>query len=70
MISVLDLVVRDVDAVERGADRDRAELGRLLAGEAAAELAERRADGGDDHGAGHSPNVSPAAGDDGAARAR
>ena len=50
---------RDVDAVERRADRDRAELGRLVVGEPAAELAERRADGRDDHGTGHCPNVSP-----------
>ena len=56
---VLDLVVAHIDAVERRADRDRAELGRLLVGETAAELAERRPDGGDDHGTGHGPNVSP-----------
>ena len=40
------------DPLERRPDRDRAELGRLVAGEAAAELAERRADGGDDHASG------------------
>ena len=45
---VLDLVVLDPGAVERRADHDRAELGRLVAGEPAAELAERRADGRDD----------------------
>jgi hypothetical protein len=56
---VLDLVVRDVDPVERCADRDRAELGRLTAGEAAAQPAERRADGRDDHRAGHTRNLSP-----------
>ena len=45
---VLDLVVADVDAVERGADRDRPELGRLVVAQAASELAEGRANGRDD----------------------
>src|SRR5512133_3144244 len=39
---VLDLVVLDAGAVERGTDHDRPELGRRLAGERPAELAERR----------------------------
>ena len=43
------------DALERGPDRERAELGRLVAGEPAAELPERRADGADDDAASHAP---------------
>ena len=45
---VLGLVRLEPDALERGLDHDRAELRRLVAREPAAELAERRADGGDD----------------------
>ena len=45
---VLDLVVADVHAVERGADRDRAERGRLVVLQGPAELPERRADSRDD----------------------
>ena len=56
---VLDLVVLDLDAVERGADRDRAELGRLVTGQGTAQLAERRANGRDDHGTGHTRNLAP-----------
>ena len=48
------------DSLERGADRDRAELGRRLLLQAAAELAERRADGGDDDGAAHAGHSSDA----------
>ncbi len=42
-----------LESVERGPDRDRAELCRLVAGETAPELAEGRPHGGHDHGAGH-----------------
>ena len=42
---VLDLLGLDVGALERGLDRDAAELGRLQGGEAAAELADGRAGG-------------------------
>ena len=38
-----------LESVERGADRDRAELRRLLVRERAAELRERRPDGRNDH---------------------
>ena len=41
-------------AFERLADGDRAELGRRVRGETAAEAPERRAHGGDDDGAIHS----------------
>ena len=41
---------------------DRAELRRLVALEAAAELAERRPDRGDDHRAGHAVSVAMALG--------
>src|SRR5205823_4105090 len=57
---VLDLVGLEPRALERGADDDRPELGRRLVGERAAELAERRADGGDDDGAGHEASVAKA----------
>ena len=50
---VLDLLVLDAGAVERGPDRDRAELGRLVPGERAAEPPEGRAHSRDDHGARH-----------------
>ena len=60
MIDVLDLLVLEPDAVDRVADHERAELGRLVAGEAAAELAERRPDGADDHGSGHGVRVTMA----------
>ena len=46
---VLDFVVLDTGAVERGANHDRSELGRLLAGERAAELGERSSNCRDDH---------------------
>jgi hypothetical protein len=54
---VLDLAVLDPGAVEPRSDHERAEVGRLVAGEPAAELPERRADGGDDDGAGHALNL-------------
>src|SRR5215211_668401 len=50
---VLDLVVREAYAVEPVADHERAELGRLVAGEAAPEPAEGRADCADDHRPAH-----------------
>ena len=50
---VLDVPVLDAHAVERAADGDRAQLGRLLGRETAAELPERRAYGRDDDGASH-----------------
>ena len=43
----------DVGALERGRDRGAAELGGVERGEAAAELADRRAGGAEDHGLGH-----------------
>ena len=48
---VLDVAVLHVHAVERAADGDRAQLGRLLGRQTAAELPERRADGRNDDGA-------------------
>ena len=50
---VVDLAALEADALEARADRDRAELGRGIRGEAAVELAERRADCRDDDGAAH-----------------
>ena len=50
---VADLGRVDPGPLEPGRDRDRAELRGGNAGEPAAELPERRADGGDDDGAGH-----------------
>ena len=50
---VLDLVGRDLGALERGRDRGAAEVGGVERGEAAAHLAERRARGAEDHGLGH-----------------
>ena len=50
---VLGLPGLEADTLERRADHVRAELRRLEVLEAAAELAERRPDGGDDDGAGH-----------------
>ena len=50
---VADLGRVDARPLEPGPDRDRAELGRRVPREAAAEPAERRPHGGDDHGAGH-----------------
>ena len=55
---VLDLLVLDAGAVERGPDRDRAELGGLVPGERAAEPPEGRAHGRDDHGARHHVRVT------------
>src|SRR5262249_31789957 len=52
------LVVGDLDAVERGSDCDRAELGRLLVGEPATQLSEGRADCRDDHRTGHAGNLA------------
>ena len=45
---VLDLVRLEPGPLESGLDRDRAELRRLVSGQAAAELPERRSGGGDD----------------------
>ena len=56
---VLDLLGRDLGALERGPDRDAAELGRVEGREPAAELADRRAGGGQDHGLGHLVARSP-----------
>ena len=50
---VVRLLRLDPGALERRADRDRAELGRRVRREAAAELAERRPDRADDDAAGH-----------------
>src|SRR5207302_7323013 len=58
---VLDLVVLDSGPVERGPDHDRAELRRLLVRERAAELRERRANGGNDDRAIHKATVPMAA---------
>ena len=55
---VLDLLVRDACTVERGADDDRAELGRLVAGERAAELPERGANGAENDASGHESSVA------------
>ena len=49
----LDLVGLDARALERLGDRDAAEVGRVERGERAAELADGRASGGEDHGLGH-----------------
>ena len=50
---VLDSVGGDVGALERGLDRGAAEFGGVDGSEAAAELADRRTGGGEDHGLGH-----------------
>ena len=50
---VLDLAGLEPGPLERGLDRDRAELGRLVGSQAAAELSERRAGSGNDDGSGH-----------------
>ena len=55
---VLDLLRLDVGALERGLDGGAAELGRVERGEAAAELADRRARGAEDDGLGHRVSVS------------
>ena len=55
---VLDLLGRDVGALERGLDRDPAELGGVDGGEAAAELADGGAGGAEDDGLGHGASVS------------
>jgi hypothetical protein len=54
---VLDLVADDARPLERRADRDGAEPGRLEVAQAAAELPERRADCRDDDGASHEISV-------------
>ena len=46
--ATFDLAALEPHAVEAGADRDRAELGRRKRGETAVELPERRPDCGDD----------------------
>ena len=53
-----DLLGRDVGALERGLDGDAAELGGRQGGEAAAELADGRAGGAEDHGVGHGEDSS------------
>ena len=53
MTTCCDLLGRDVGALERGPDRDAAELGGLQGGQAAAELADGGAGGAEDHGLGH-----------------
>ena len=55
---VLHLLGRDVGALERGLDGDAAELGGLEGGESAAELADGRAGGAEDHGLGHGADDS------------
>jgi hypothetical protein len=50
---VLHLLGLDGGALERGLDRDAAELGRVHGGQAPAELADRGAGGAEDHGSGH-----------------
>src|SRR5204863_7852862 len=54
---VLRLARLDPGALERRADRDRAELGRGVRREAAAELAERRSHRGDDDASAHESSV-------------
>src|SRR5439155_22684671 len=56
--AVLDLVVCDIDALERSPDRMRAQLGRLVFREATTQLPERGADSGDDHGTRHESSVA------------
>ena len=58
---VLDLVGRDVGALERGGDGGGAELGRVDGRQAAAELADGRAGGAEDDGLGHVPKASDVA---------
>ena len=55
---VLRFLRLEAAALERGADDDRAELGRFVVGQAAAELAERRSNCGDDHRARHVASVA------------
>ena len=50
---VLDLLGRHVGTLERGPDRGATELGGIDRRETAAELADRRAGGGEDHCLGH-----------------
>ena len=52
-----DLVGLDVGALERRRDRDAAELGGVEGGQAAAQLADGRAGGAEDHGLGHAPRL-------------
>src|SRR5439155_7270744 len=54
---VVDLLAPELDALERRTNRNRAELGRCVALEPAAETAERRADGGDDDAAAHAATL-------------
>ena len=56
---VLDLLGRDLGALERGFDRGATELGGVEARESAAELADRCAGCRQDHGLGHLGSVSP-----------
>ena len=50
---VVDLLGADAGALERGLDREPAEVGGAEAGERAGELADRRAGRSDDHRTGH-----------------
>ena len=50
---VLDFLGRHVGTLERGLDRGAAELGGIDGRKAAAQLSDRRAGGGQDHGLGH-----------------
>ena len=62
---VVDLLGADAAALERGLDRDAAEVHGREAGERAGELADRCASGRDDDGAGHrasQESAQPAAG--------
>jgi hypothetical protein len=50
---VIDLLGLDAGPFQGGRDGHAAELGGVEAGQAAADLADRRAGGGQDHGLGH-----------------
>ena len=55
---VLHLLGRDVGALERGADGDAAEVGRVQGGQAAAHLADGRSGAAEDDGARHAGSSS------------
>ena len=59
---VLDLLGLDPGALQRGLDRDAAELGRVERGQAAAHLADGGAGGAEDHGLGHCLSDAPRSG--------
>jgi hypothetical protein len=50
---VLDLLGRDIGALERGLDGDAAEIGGMERRKAAPELADRRSRAAQDHGSRH-----------------